>query len=76
MKSFLNIPRLQYTLTNKDLSAITMCYDKYFGHHFVLYEGRVQHLMTKELAQCYRKHYALIRDKIHNIPLRLHNFIK
>ena len=76
MKSFLNIPRLHETLTNKDLSAIVRTYDRYFGHYFELYEGRMKHIMTKELAQCYRMHYALISDKIHNIPLRLFNYTK
>ena len=76
MKSYLNIPRLYNTLTNRDLSAIVTCYDKYFGYHYVLYEGRVQHLMTKELAQCYRMHYALIKDNIHDIELKLPNWNK
>ena len=77
MKSYLNIPRVKEELTNRDLSVITTCYDKYFGYHYILYEGRSRAVMTKELNMCYRKHAQLVKDEKYDwIPLRLINYYK
>ena len=64
MKTTLIIPKLKHQ--SKEFwcepSKIETTYDSYFGHGYELYEFGFRHLITKELAQCYRKHAQLVHD--------------
>ena len=64
MKTTLVIPKLKYQ--SKEFwcepSKIETTYDSYFGRGYELIEFGYRHLITKELAQCYRKHAQLVHD--------------
>ena len=64
MKSVLIVPKLKHQSKEfwREPSKIEITYDSYFGYGYELYEFGFRHLITKELAQCYRKHAQLVHD--------------
>jgi hypothetical protein len=76
MKTTLIIPKLKHQ--SKEFwcepSKIETTYDSYFGHGYELYEFGCRHLITKELAQCYRKHAQLVHDRPNDYKLFQKNY--
>ena len=76
MKSVLIIPRVVNS-NRADFSVpsfIIETHDNYFGYGYELYEFHYRHLITKELAQCYRKHAQLVHNRPNDYKLFQKNY--
>ena len=72
MKSALIVPRITNSIFEP--SRIEQTYDCYFGHGYQLLEFGYRELITKELAQCYRKHAQLVHNNPDRFKLHKKNY--